>query len=116
MGRLLRPEDRDSFGLAISLYQGAAAVAPERPIRELLGLIPALTRYLAIGAEYHRTKPPSARSPGSFEDFDRLVEQLAKIPPKPLGTPPRRARRHPPRRVGSNPAAHNRALLGDQLP
>jgi hypothetical protein len=52
-----------------------------------------------------------SRKSGSFEDFDLLVEQLARIPV----VRPEAALRKEGRRIGSNPAAHNRALLGEPM-
>lgn len=71
---------------AISLQQQAAAAAPDRPTSELLG---------------------------NFGDFDSLFDQLAKTPVFELGKPLPKRKYMPRKRVGSCPAAHNRALLGE---
>ncbi|MBV9529349.1 hypothetical protein [Sphingomonas sp.] len=104
MGRSLRPGDGVSYGIGISLYQAAAAALPGRATGELV--------------ELDERSPAAAdqpRSLGSFEDFERLVEQLATVPAA-VGKPPFRDRRRSRRRVGSCPEAHNRALLGDYAP
>jgi hypothetical protein len=44
-----------------------------------------------------------------------LLEQLGSPPLIELGKPAPDERHLPKRRVGSNPAAHNRALLGEDL-
>ncbi len=71
---------------AITAHQLAAAVEPNRSTRDLVG---------------------------NFGDFDHLFEQLAKPQLIELGKPLPNKKYRPKKRVGSCPAAHNRALLGD---
>jgi len=70
---------------AITAHQLAAAAEPDRPISDLVG---------------------------NFGDFDHLFEQLAKPQLIELGKPLPKKKYLPKKRVGSCPAAHNRALLG----
>ncbi len=51
---------------------------------------------------------------GNFDDFDILFEQLASPALMELGFPLPKEKFMPKRRVGSCPAAHNRALLGEE--
>ena len=62
-----------------------------------------------------RHDPVDAECRGSFQDFEMLFEQLETRPVVELANPLPAERHLPQRRVGSNPAAHNRALLGEEL-
>jgi hypothetical protein len=63
-----------------------------------------------------RSHVPNRRSakPGNFEDFDMLFEQLASPAVMTLGFPLPEDKFMPRPRAGSCPAAHNRALLGEE--
>jgi hypothetical protein len=61
------------------------------------------------------TRSSRRRSPGNFHDLEQLLEQLGSPPLIELGKPTPDGRYLPKSRVGSCPAAHNRALLGDEL-
>jgi len=50
---------------------------------------------------------------GSFDDFDRLFEQLSSPAVIELGYPLPKDKFMPRPRIGSCPAAHNRALVGE---
>lgn len=80
------PDDDVRQGPAISSHQFAAAAAPDKPTRELLG---------------------------NFGDFERLFDQLNEPAVMELGKPLPKQKYLPRRRAGSCPAAHNRALLGE---
>jgi hypothetical protein len=51
---------------------------------------------------------------GNFDDFESLFEQLASPALMELGFPLPQEKFMPKRRIGSCPAAHNRALLGEE--
>jgi len=80
-------DDDDPLTAAMPPHQLAAAAAPETPIGELIG---------------------------NFVDLERLFDQLAEPILIELGKPLPRNKHLPAARVGSCPAAHNRALLGDE--
>jgi hypothetical protein len=71
---------------AVTLEQHAAAAAPGKRTRDLIG---------------------------NFGDFDRLFEQLAEPPLFELGNPLPKSEYMPKGRAGTCPAAHNEALLRD---
>ena len=71
----------------LSPEQLAAAAAPNRATRELIG---------------------------NFGDFDMLFAQLGEPAVMELGNPLPEEKFMPSVRVGSCPAAHNRALLGEE--
>ncbi|GAA3906750.1 hypothetical protein GCM10022276_26580 [Sphingomonas limnosediminicola] len=50
---------------------------------------------------------------GNFKDLERLIEQLGKPPIFELGKPAPDDKFMPRSRIGGCPAAHNRALLGE---
>jgi len=96
-------EDRERREAGISPHQAAAAAAPHRSIRELAG--------------QPRSGPEKdVGSRGNFQDFDILFEQLTKPPVMELGNPLPSEKYLPKPQVGSCPAAHNRALLGEEHP
>ena len=70
----------------------------------------------ALQAHHPDGVAPPAQPPsdllGNFADFDSLFEQLNRPPLIELGNPLPKER-YLPKKVGSCPAAHNRALLGD---
>lgn len=115
MDSLRTPAGGDHLRTAISIFQAAAVADPYRPIGEI------------VDAETPSGGCPATNCPNrhagcaaiqsdcrcSFQDFDRLFEQLAKPAIMELAKPLPTQRRLTKRRVGSNPAAHNRALLGD---
>ena len=72
---------------AITSHQVAAAVSPHRRTSDLLG---------------------------NFGDFDCLFELLGEPVVIQLGTPLPKEKFLPKRRIGSCPAAHNEALLGER--
>jgi hypothetical protein len=79
-------DDRDKSEAAISPQQCAAVGAPDRRTSDLLG---------------------------NFGDLESLFEQLASPPVYELGKPLPKSKYMPRKRVGSCPAAHNRALFGE---
>jgi hypothetical protein len=81
-------ENDDPSGAAARARQLAAACYPDRPARDLLG---------------------------NFGDFESLFEQLGQPQTIELGTPLPNPKYLPKSRVGKCPAAHNRALLGEEL-
>jgi hypothetical protein len=81
---------------AIPSQQLAAAVDPYRPTRDLV----------ADGN-------PSSR--GNFGDFGSLFDQLGQPQVIELGNPLPRKNYLPGKRAGRCPAAHNHALLGEEL-
>ena len=86
---------------AITAHQAAAAAAPHRSVRELI--------------DTAAREPRSGATRGNFQDFDLLFEQLTKAPVMELGNP-LPSEKYLPKPVGSCPAAHNRALLGEEHP
>jgi hypothetical protein len=63
-------------------------------------------------------KPRSKNEPapaGNFNDFVSLFEQLESPPVFELGKPGPLEKYIPKPRVGSCPAAHNRALIGEEM-
>lgn len=54
---------------------------------------------------------PAPDSGGNFDDFAALFDQLSKPPVFRLGNPVPEEKFMPKARIGSCPAAHNRALL-----
>ena len=79
--------EREGRKVAITNHQVAAAVSPHRPTSDLLG---------------------------NFSDFDSLFEQLGEPIVIQLGSPLPKEKFLPKERVGSCPAAHNEALLGER--
>jgi hypothetical protein len=77
-------------------HQVDAAAAPRLPIRKLAGV------------------ESSSKPGGNFKDLDHLIEQLGSPPVFELGKPQPEDRYIPRNRAGSCPAAHNKALLGDE--
>jgi hypothetical protein len=55
----------------------------------------------------------ASKKAGNFDDFDMLFKQLATPAVMELGFPLPSEKFMPRRRAGSCPAAHNRALLGE---
>ena len=55
-----------------------------------------------------------AGKPGNFDDFESLFEQLASPAVMELGFPLPKEKFMPKPRAGACPAAHNRALLGEE--
>jgi hypothetical protein len=116
VGWSLLSNDDKGLHAGITNAQAAAAASPYGSIRDLAG-----------GDMSAPENPLNARrdrpahdchhgdSRGSFQDFDALFEQLEKAPAFELAKPPPADRYLPHRRVGSNAAEHNRALLGEQL-
>ena len=80
-------DDEKGLSAAIRHHQLAAAASPDKPIGELIG---------------------------NFEDLERLFEQLYEPALIPLGQPLPEQKDSTKPRVGTCPAAHNRALLGDE--
>jgi cytochrome c peroxidase len=68
-----------------------------------------VTRRTSTKSSRRRTKP------GNFNDLEHLLEQLGSPPLIELGKPTPHDKHLPKSRVGSCPAAHNRALLGEEL-
>jgi hypothetical protein len=58
-------------------------------------------------------RTPPAR--GNFADFAKLFEQLESAPVFELGKPAPKERYMPKAKVGSCPAAHKRALIGEEM-
>ena len=86
MTRFRFPEEVDALDPAIAPQQLAAAAQPELPTRELLG---------------------------NFGDFAALFDRLEEAAVIELGKPLPKPQFMPRPRLGDCPAAHNRALLGD---
>lgn len=71
--------------------------------------------------QYHTAKESFRRrsvktsSTGNFKDLETLLEQFASAPIFELGKPLPDDKFLPGTRAGSCPAAHNRALIGEDL-
>ena len=116
MGWSLLSDADERLRAEISLPQAAATASPFRSLRELAGgdwSAPGSPLEAFRDAPVHDAHGPGCR--GSFQDFDSLFKQLEKCPVVELANPMPADRHLPQHRVGSNPAAHNRALLGEEL-
>ena len=80
-------------------HQLRAAAEPRLPIRQMIGEQPSSSSELA----------------GNFADLEALIEQLGTSPVYELGNPLPDEKHLPRRPVGSCPAAHNRALLDEEI-
>lgn len=98
----------------VSLQQCAAAADPKRPTRELARRSETTVQAAVPHGAANRPPIRKTRSLGNFNDFDQLFEQLAKAPVMELGNPLPKNCYLPRTPVGSCPAAHNRALLGEE--
>lgn len=98
----------------VSLQQLAAVADPKRPTRDLARQGEASARASAPHGASNRPPIRKSRTLGNFNDFDQLFEQLARTPVMELGNPLPKDRHLPRTPVGSCPAAHNRALLGEE--
>ena len=86
---VLPSDDREWHWAAVTSEQIVSTASPAQPIREVLG---------------------------NFEDLRRLIEEVEKpLAPIELGKPLPQDKYIPRSRIGSCPAAHNRALLDDRL-
>jgi len=81
---------------AVGPHQIRAAASPRMSLKQLAG----------------ETEP--ALTSGNFHDLESLLEQLGSPPVFELGKPLPHQRFIPGSRVGDCPAAHNRALLGEE--
>ena len=111
MHKSIRWEGSEQVIACVSLHQLAAAADPNRSTRELAEQTEAPQD--TNGASNRRTVRKQ-RSRGNFNDFDQLFDQLARAPVLELGNPLPKDRYLPKAPVGSCPAAHNRALLGEE--
>ena len=69
----------------------------------------------AHGLQRQKTKARPG-SEGNFQDLESLLDQLGEAPVFQLGKPLPQEKFMPKMRAGSCPAAHNRALLGEEKP
>jgi len=65
---------------------------------------------IVTGSSRRRRKPA-----GNFHDLEQLLDHLGSPPLFELGKPAPDEKYLPKPRVGSCPASHNRALLGEEL-
>jgi len=71
---------------------------------------------VTLGTSKQASPSRRRRKPrGNFHDLDQLLEQLGSPPLFELGKPAPDDKYLPRRRAGSCPAAHNRALTGEEL-
>jgi hypothetical protein len=68
----------------------------------------------ALEKDGFREDRTSSAAAGNFADFESLFAQLSEPPLIELGNPLPKAKYIPRTRVGSCPAAHNRALFRDK--
>ena len=111
MHKSIRWEGSEQVIACVSLHQLVAAAAdPNRSTRELTD-----QREAPLDACGASNRPPIRKTDtrGTFNDFDQLFAQLATAPVLELGNPLPKDRYLPRSPVGSCPAAHNRALLGE---
>ena len=100
-----RDRQRRSKRFSLARHQVASVAAPTVPIRDL-----------ARAADGKSSEP--RESPGRFDDLGSLLDHFADEPPIfSLGSPMPHERHLPrPRpRAGRCPAAHNRALIGQDI-
>jgi hypothetical protein len=101
-------DDHDGAFASISLHQLAAATDPRRSLKDFADSDPS-----AAGTATGVPGITHVGTRGNFQDFDLLFAQLAHAPVTELANPLPDDRYLPRSRVGSCPAAHNRALLSE---